>query len=453
MQAVILLDMDAKARAPWNPAPRWADPLILLLALLAALFAAEGLARSRQPKPPAERISLVGRALELQAAAQRLLPSGRIAPKGAAPREGWDRALAGVLLAEAGKVEDGRALALETPLPPGSGKAFRRVWRAAYEGQPAPSGTDLAATRQALGNGWASRHLEARTVPEAARPALRQAAQAWARPRLLVFGLASVAGVVLALGGLAALPLLVSTRPKSPPEQPRWALPWRAALLVFLLWFLALRLSGVAALLVLAVIPLPRPWILPLAFLFHAAVGLGILAWAEGRPLRDALGPALSGRVARAAGWGFAFLAVGVAAVTAAGLAAAPFTGPGEPPQRELMDLIGGAHGPLTTALLFLTVAGLAPVFEEVFFRGFLLPWLRPRLADRWGARWGTLAALLLTALAFGAMHLQPRGLHTLSTLGLVLGWAMVRTGDLRAAIFVHAAWNGGIFLLVKALA
>lgn len=445
--------MDAVPRAPWNPSQRWADPLILLLALLSLLFALEALGRGRQPRPPAERISLVGRTLELQAAAQQLLPSGRAMPKAAEPREGWDRALAGVLRAEAGRPAEGRALALDTALPSGPGEAYRRAWRAAYEGQPAPSEADLAAVRRALGNGWAARLLEARLAPEAARPALREAARAWARPRLLGFGLASLMGVVLALGGLVALPLLLFTRPKAPPEPPRWALPWRAVLLVCLFWFLALRLSGVAASLVLAVVPMPRPWLLPLAFLFHAGVGLGLLTWAEGRPLRRVLSPACSRPVGRALAWGVAFLAVGVAAVVAMGLLAAPFTGPGEPPQRELMDLIGGAHGALTTGLLFLTVAGLAPVFEEVFFRGFLLPWLQPRLADRWGARWGTLAALLFTALAFGAMHLQPRGLHTLSTLGLVLGWAVVRTGDLRAAILVHAAWNGGIFLLVKSLA
>lgn len=445
--------MDATPRAPWNPAPRWADPLILLLALVATLFATEALVRSRQPKPPAERISLVGRALELQAAAQALLPVHRAAPKAAEPREGWDRALMGVLLAEAGRVEAGRPLAFDTDLPSDSGEAFRRVWRAAYEGAPGPSEADLAATRKALANGWAARLMAARIAPEPDRPTLREGARTWARPRLIAFGLASVVGVVLALGGLVAAPFLLFSRPASPPVLPRWRLPWRAVLLVVLFWFLALRLSGLAASLILALIPLPGPWLLPLAFLFHAAVGLGLLAWAEGRSIRQTLGPALGGRPFRAAGWGLVFLAVGVAAVLAAGLLAAPFTGPGEPPQRELMDLIGGAQGALTTTLLFLTVAGLAPAFEEVFFRGFLLPWLHPRLASRWGARWGTLAALVLTSLAFGAMHLQPRGLHTLSTLGLVLGWALVRSGDLRSAILVHAAWNGGIFLLVKTLA
>lgn len=446
--------MDAGDRAPWTPARSWADPLILLLALLAVLFAGEALARGRRPRPPAERIGLEGRARELQAAARHLLaPRAQATGLAASPREPWDRALEGVLLAQAGRVEEGRRLALEAPLPDPSGEAFRRVWRAAFEGAPAPSDADRAAVRKALGNGWASRLLEAQVSPEASRAALRSSAEAWARPRLLGFILVSVLGVILALVGLVAVPLLLFTRPKSPPELPRWALPWRAVLLVFLLWFLALRLSGVAASLVLALVPLPRPWLLPLAFLFHAGVGLGLLAWAEGRRLKAVIGPALRGPWVRMLGWGAAFLAVGVAAVVTVGLAVAPFTAPGEPPQRELMELIGGAHGPLTLAALFLTVAVVAPVFEEVFFRAFLLPWLQPRLAGPMGARWGTLTALLVTALAFGAMHLQPRGLHTLSTLGLVLGWAVVRTGDLRAAILVHAAWNGGIFLLVKALA
>ncbi|HOD33684.1 MAG TPA: CPBP family intramembrane metalloprotease, partial [Holophaga sp.] len=186
---------------------------------------------------------------------------------------------------------------------------------------------------------------------------------------------------------------------------------------------------------------------------FVTALGVGLLAWAEGRPLRTVLGPFADGSPLRSLGWAAAFLAGAVAAVITIALALAPLMGPGEPPQRELMDLIGGTQGLGSALALFITVAVLAPVFEEILFRGFLLPWLQPRLAARWGLRWGTFAALLLTALAFGAMHLQPRGLHVLSTLGLMLGWAVVRTGDLRTAILVHGAWNGGIFLLVRSLA
>lgn len=444
--------MDAPARAPWNPSRSWADPAILLLALVALLFVSEALARGRKPKPPAERISLAGRAQELQAAAQQLLAPGRPLPRASQPPAGWDRALASVLAAESGDVAQGRALALEGPTLPGPGEAFRRAWQAAYLDQAHLSPQEREAVLQALGKGWAARHLEARLAPEGDRQALREAARAWARPRLATFALASVLGVVLALGGLVGLPLLAFTRPRNPPALPAWAMPWRAALMVLLLWFLSLRLSGLVASLILAVVPLPRPWLLPLAFLTHAAAGLGLLAWAEGRSLRTVLGGACAGRPLRAFGWGGVFLAIALAAVVAAGLAFAPLLGPGEPPQRELMDLIGGSRGLGTTLALFLTVAVLAPVFEEILFRGFLLPWLQPRLTARWGLRWGTAAALLLTALAFGAMHLQPRGLHILSTLGLVLGWAMVRTGDLRTAILVHGAWNGGVFLLVRSL-
>ena len=49
-------------------------------------------------------------------------------------------------------------------------------------------------------------------------------------------------------------------------------------------------------------------------------------------------------------------------------------------------------------------------------------------------------------------MHLQPLGLPTLTTLGLVLGFAFVRTGNLVTTILVHGLWNGGVFLLLRML-
>ena len=93
----------------------------------------------------------------------------------------------------------------------------------------------------------------------------------------------------------------------------------------------------------------------------------------------------------------------------------------------------------------FLTVTLLAPCFEELLFRGFLLPVLaqRQRLA----------LALVLSALLFGAIHLQPAGLPTLSTLGFVMGLAMRHTGSLRTPILIHACWNGSQFLLLRAFA
>ena len=60
---------------------------------------------------------------------------------------------------------------------------------------------------------------------------------------------------------------------------------------------------------------------------------------------------------------------------------------------------------------------------------------------------------MVITGVSFGAMHLQPLGLPTLATLGIVLGFAFLRTGNLVTSILVHGLWNGGVFILMRALA
>jgi membrane protease YdiL (CAAX protease family) len=113
--------------------------------------------------------------------------------------------------------------------------------------------------------------------------------------------------------------------------------------------------------------------------------------------------------------------------------------------QRDLQELLRGISGWGPSLALLLTVAGLAPCFEELLCRGFLLPVLARRQP--------MVLALALSALAFGAMHLQPSGLPVLSTLGLALGLAMRHTGSLRTPVLVHACWNGTLFLLMRAFA
>jgi membrane protease YdiL (CAAX protease family) len=67
-------------------------------------------------------------------------------------------------------------------------------------------------------------------------------------------------------------------------------------------------------------------------------------------------------------------------------------------------------------------------------------------MAAQWGRAW----ALLGSSLLFGAIHLVPSGLPTLSALGLVLGIAFLRTADIRVCILVHGAWNGAVFLFTR---
>ena len=58
--------------------------------------------------------------------------------------------------------------------------------------------------------------------------------------------------------------------------------------------------------------------------------------------------------------------------------------------------------------------------------------------------------ALASSGLLFGLIHLQPLALPTLTTLGFVLGLAVLRTGNLLTSILVHGLWNGGVFLLMR---
>lgn len=82
--------------------------------------------------------------------------------------------------------------------------------------------------------------------------------------------------------------------------------------------------------------------------------------------------------------------------------------------------------------LMFVFVAGLvAPIVEELAFRGFLY--------QAWKAAWGWLWAALASAFVFGLFHgtIVPQFLA-----GIVYVVAMRRSGSLRGAIYAHALFN-----------
>ena len=88
-----------------------------------------------------------------------------------------------------------------------------------------------------------------------------------------------------------------------------------------------------------------------------------------------------------------------------------------------------GAIGPCVTA----------PVFEEVLYRGFLLPALVRFMPLR--------LALLVQAVLFGLHHQSLTGLVPLSVLGLIWGVVYVSAGNLLVPIVIHMMWNSRIFL------
>ena len=105
-----------------------------------------------------------------------------------------------------------------------------------------------------------------------------------------------------------------------------------------------------------------------------------------------------------------------------------------------VLPLISPASLP---ALLAIT-AVLAPLLEEVLFRGFILPTLTKWLP--------TPAAIIVTAGLFSVAHFAPRDAPQLFALGIVLGCSYARTRNLAVPIIVHGAWNGGVLLALIAL-
>jgi membrane protease YdiL (CAAX protease family) len=254
---------------------------------------------------------------------------------------------------------------------------------------------------------------------------------------LLVLGLAAT--------GMGVGIFLVVSRKSPLPPLPEWSMSGRAAALVLLTWFLAFFASGSLAGLLLRPFPSLGWLAVPLGYALHAALGIHLLCWAEDIPFGTLWRQVAPGRMGRDLAWGGAVLALAVFLVIIMALISNPLLKPDQSPQRDLQELLRSLAGLGPTLLLFLTVAGLAPFFEELLFRGCLLPIL---------ARQGRVAsALVASALLFGAIHLQPAGLPTLGTLGLALGLGMRQSGSLRTPILVHACWNGGLFLLMRAFA
>jgi membrane protease YdiL (CAAX protease family) len=86
--------------------------------------------------------------------------------------------------------------------------------------------------------------------------------------------------------------------------------------------------------------------------------------------------------------------------------------------------------------LSLLAVAVLAPVAEEIFFRGMLQSMLRNYFTSPW-------PAVVLSSVFFAASHMNLHWAPALAVLGLVLGYNYERTGRLMAPIIIHALFNG----------
>ncbi|HEY8890966.1 MAG TPA: type II CAAX endopeptidase family protein [Clostridium sp.] len=99
-------------------------------------------------------------------------------------------------------------------------------------------------------------------------------------------------------------------------------------------------------------------------------------------------------------------------------------------------DYINGAIQELSVSpiILLLSVAVIAPVYEEILFRGILLKGMANKLNPA--------VALVISALFFALVHMNiPQGINAF-LLGLVIGFIYLKTESIYLSIFAHFVNN-----------
>ncbi len=104
-----------------------------------------------------------------------------------------------------------------------------------------------------------------------------------------------------------------------------------------------------------------------------------------------------------------------------------------------LLELVLGSDEFIPLFLLLITTVVLAPAFEELVFRGILLPVLVSKV--------GKISGVLLSALIFALAHLSVGELPPLFVLGIGLGLMRLSSGRLFPCALMHSLWNGVTFI------
>lgn len=115
-------------------------------------------------------------------------------------------------------------------------------------------------------------------------------------------------------------------------------------------------------------------------------------------------------------------------------------------PPTQGVEFVISADGTLERVLLAVSIGLLAPLIEEMLFRGLLQGTLERRLRP-----W---SAIGFTAVAFGALH-GPQGALLFFFWSLPVGWVTWRLDSIRPAIVIHAInnWTGLLGLMLTGAA
>jgi membrane protease YdiL (CAAX protease family) len=109
-----------------------------------------------------------------------------------------------------------------------------------------------------------------------------------------------------------------------------------------------------------------------------------------------------------------------------------------------MIPMVIEASSAVERVLFFVTIAIMAPLFEEIFFRGFLFNCFR--------VRFGTAGAIALSAFLFAAVHFDFSVFFGLFAIGVMLSFVYYRTQTLLVPVILHSLWNASTLITIQIL-
>lgn len=96
-----------------------------------------------------------------------------------------------------------------------------------------------------------------------------------------------------------------------------------------------------------------------------------------------------------------------------------------------------------TVVIAFVSAAIISPLYEEIFYRGFLYRWLRTRV--------GFIGALLLSSSIFTIIHIPTYNVMPVNFFsGIIFALAYERTNSIWPSVMIHGLTNGVMVLLAS---
>ncbi len=84
----------------------------------------------------------------------------------------------------------------------------------------------------------------------------------------------------------------------------------------------------------------------------------------------------------------------------------------------------------------FVSAAIISPVYEEIFYRGFLYKWFR--------VKWGLVTGLFFSSIIFTIVHIPTYNTLPVNFIsGLIFAWTYEKTNSIIPGMIIHGTFNG----------